>query len=155
MGLWSATKALLSGRPGDAADYVFVDEDTIKVSNETDRKLDELNRRTWEAGNLTEQDYRERLARLTNNAFPDFVTDTGERGTLFDQPGTNPSLGFSEGIQEGASNIRKSVSNAINQSVGFTFKLIPWQVWVVAGGYLLFVTAPYWLPSFRNLFAKK
>lgn len=155
MGLWSATKALFRGEPGQAADYIFVDEETIAASNEADRKLDELNRKKREEGSITEQEYRERLARLTNNAFPDFVTDTGETGRLFEQPGTNPSLGFAEGLEEGATNIRKTVSNAINESVGFTLKLIPWQVWVVAGGYLLFITAPYWLPGFRKLLPKK
>jgi hypothetical protein len=155
MGLWSAIKAIGRGEPGQAMDYVFVDEETIAASNEADRKLDELNRKKRDAGGITEQEYRERLARLTNNAFPDFVTDTGETGKLFEQPGTNPSLGFGEGFKEGASNIRSFVSNAINESVGFTFKLVPWQVWVVAGGYLLFITAPYWLPGFRKIAAKK
>jgi hypothetical protein len=155
MGLWTATKALFSGRPGDAADYLFVDEETIKASNEADRKLDELNRKKREEGSLTEIQYRERLARLTNNAFPDFVTDTGERGKLFEQPGTNPSLGFNEGLKEGATNIRKALSKAFNKGAGLTLQLVPWQVWAVAAGYLLFITAPYWLPGFRKLAAKK
>lgn len=150
MGLWSATKALFSGRPGDAADYIFVDEETVAASNRADRELDALNRRQREAGSITEQEYRARLARLTNNAFPDFVTDTGERGRLFDQPGTNPSAGFGEGLKEGADNIRRTVSTAINESVGFTFKLVPWQVWAIGAAYLLFVTAPWWLPAFTG-----
>ena len=155
MGLWSAIKAIGRGEPGQAFDYAFVDEETIAASNETDRKLDELNKKKRDAGGITEIEYRERLARLTNNAFPDFVTDTGEIGQLFEQPGTNPSLGFGEGLKEGAGNIRKTVSNAINESVGFTFKLVPWQVWIVGGCYLLFITAPYWLPGFRKIIAKK
>jgi hypothetical protein len=155
MGLWSATKALFSGEPGQAADYIFVDEETIKASTDTDRKLDELNKKKRDAGNITEQDYRERLARLTNNAFPDFVTDTGETGQLFEQPGTNPSLGFYEGAKQGADNIRKAASGAISGSVGFTMRLVPWQVWVIAGAYLLFITAPYWLPGYVKGGAKK
>ena len=151
MGLWTATKALFSGRPSDAADYLFVDEETIAASNETDRKLDELNRKQREDGEITEQEYRARLARISNNAFPDFKTDMGERGHLFEQPGTNPSLGFAEGLKDGASNIRRTISDAINETVGFTFKLIPWQVWVIALGYVVFITAPYWLPAMRKI----
>lgn len=150
MGLWDSTKALFSGRPGDAADLLFVDGETVDASNEADRKLDQLNRSQWEAGKITEQDYRERLARLTNNAFPDFVTDTGERGRLFEQPGTNPSAGFMEGLGDGARNIRTTVSDAINGTVGFTFKLVPWQLWAVLGIYLAFITLPYWAPGFAG-----
>jgi hypothetical protein len=146
MGLWDATKALFSGRGSDAANYLFVDSETVDASNEADRKLDQLNRDKLDQGAITKDDYRERLARLTNNAFPDFIGDNGERGKIFEQPGTNPVGGFVEGLKEGADNIRNTASAAINGSVGLTFKLIPWQIWALILGYLLFVTASFWLP---------
>lgn len=150
MGLWDSTKALFSGRPGDAADYLFIDSETVAVSNETDRKLDELNRKQADAGKMTEQDYRERLARITNNAFPDFIAPTGERGRMFDQPGVSPAAGFWSGMKDGAANIRKTVSTAITESVGFSFSLVPWQVWVALGLYLAFITLPMWAPGFAG-----
>ena len=59
------------------------------------------------------------------------------------------------GLNDGARNIRTTVSDAVNGTVGFTFKLVPWQLWVVLGVYLAFITAPYWLPGFRKIASGK
>ncbi len=150
MGLWDSTKALFGGRPGDAADLLFVDSETVAVSNETDRKLDELNKKQAAQGSITETEYRARLARITNNAFPDFIGTDGTRGKLFEQPGTNPSAGFWEGLGDGAKNIRTFTQDTISGTMGFSFKLIPWQIWVGLGLYLLFITLPYWAPGFAG-----
>jgi len=148
MGMWDATKALFSGRPGDAADLVFVDSETVEASNAADRGLDELNKKQRDAGSISETEYRARLARITNNAMPDFIGSDGERGKLFEQPGTNPSAGFWEGLNDGAKNIRTFAQDSISGTLGFTAKLIPWQVWVVLGLYLAFITMPFWAPTF-------
>lgn len=150
MGLWSATKSLFSGKPDEAFDQLYVDEETIAAGNASDRANDDLNRKNWESGKVTEQEYRASLARITNNAFPDFVNSDGEHGRLYEQPGTNPSAGFAEGLGDGARNIRTTVSDAINGTVGFTFKLVPWQLWAVLGIYLAFITLPYWAPGFAG-----
>ena len=144
MGLWSAIKALGRGEGKQALDYAFVDEDVIEQDTITTKKLDELNRRDLEEHSITEQDYRERLSRLTNTAFPDFVGDNGG-GRIFDQEGLSPAAGFGEGLQDGAKNIRDTVSGAINGGLGLTFKLIPWQIWAALLVYLAFITAPIWM----------
>ena len=53
---------------------------------------------------------------------------------------TSVSGGFKEGLAEGATNIRQGVGGAINTTLGTTFSLIPWQVWLAVGigAYLYF-----------------
>jgi len=155
MGLWSATKSLFKGEGKQAMDYLFVDEDTIAKDTEVTEKLDALNRRELEERSISEQEYRERLSRLSNTAFPDFREGTSEEGRIFDQPELSPAAGFGEGLQEGADNIRKTVGKTINGAVGLTWKLIPWQVWAAVLVYVAFITSPYWGAALGLKFLKR
>jgi len=145
MGLWSAVKSWAHGEGKQGLDYLFVDEDVVAKDIETTKKLDELNQRELEDHSISDQDYRERLARLTNTAFPDYVNPDGETGRIFDQPELSPASGVADGLKEGANRFRDAISNVVTGSLGLTARLIPWQIWAAVIVYLLWLTSPWWL----------
>jgi hypothetical protein len=56
---------------------------------------------------------------------------------------------FSQGLDEGAANIRRTVGGAINGIAITPLKIIPWQIWLAGGLYLA-----WRLGAFKNLLSK-
>jgi hypothetical protein len=143
MAFFPAVKSLFSGNFKQAVDYAFVPQETIDASNNADRQNEAINQRLYDKGALSYEDWRTTQAHLSNYAFPD-IEIGGQQGKIFDN--ISPAKGFEEGLQEGADNIRGAVGAAIDNTVGLTWRIVPWQIWALAAAYLLFLTSGLWIP---------
>lgn len=135
----SSLGALFRGNFREAVDYAFVPQSEVDRSADLDNRLQRLVADDLAAGTVTDAEANASFARLQENAFP----------YIFQQPGTSPSLGLLEGVQEGAENISSGVRRVTGDVFGFTLKTIPWQIWVV----LLIVGFVYILPFIWPLIA--
>lgn len=86
--------------------------------DELDRRLAAENVRDLESGRYDRAIYEQAQANLDGGR----IDVDAQVGTAFD-----------EGLKEGADTIRTRVGGVINSATGLTFRLIPWQVWVIAG----------------------
>jgi len=60
-----------------------------------------------------------------------------EAGAINDV-GEEVTTAFEEGWNDGADNIRGAIGGTVNAVVGTPFKLIPWQVWLIAAVWAFF-----------------
>ena len=94
---------------------IFGSEDNTAA----DAKLAELNTRDYGEGGrfYTPSNYKITQAHLAAEA---------------QNPDAEIGAAFGEGLDEGASNIRGTIGGTINKIVGTAFKIVPWQVWLIA-----------------------
>ena len=143
MGLGAAWDKLMQGHPGDAFSYLYVSDAEIATDKATDAKLGTLNAQTY--GNpdsvlYDPQAYAAAQGHLQGGNIDAQLTD----------PATSPLGGFQQSIQDTANNTASGIQGVTSFGLGSIFKLIPWQVWILGIGYLLFITSAIWMP-----FAKK
>ncbi|MFN7138501.1 MAG: hypothetical protein ACK4UN_04090, partial [Limisphaerales bacterium] len=99
-----------------------VDLEATQTSiNNSDARLAQLNWEKYQSGQWTYEQYRQAMANLA-------ASHVNVKEEVHGA--------FVEGWNEGASNIREAIGGSINFSLGSIFRLIPWQVWVIAGGVL-------------------
>jgi len=139
MGLPSAWKSFVHGNFSDAVNYAFVDEDNIQMGTKADRALEQMANEDYLDGSITDQEYKNRLARYNANANPTYDNSVGG---IFDQ-GNSPVDGFKEGLKEGANNIKRTIQDTANGLTGFVFGAIPWQLWAALAVYLIIITWPF------------
>jgi hypothetical protein len=139
MGLTSAWKSFVHGNFSDALNYAFVDEELVQSGMKADRALEQMANEDYIEGAITDQEYKNRLARYNVNANPTYDNSVGG---IFDQ-GNSPIDGLKQGAAEGARNIKRTIQEASNGLTGFVLGAIPWQLWVALAVYLLIVTWPF------------
>ena|ERR1041385_3686916 len=139
MGLTSAWKSFVHGNFSDALNYAFVDEELVESGTKADRALEDMANKDYIDGAITDEEYKNRLARYNANANPTYDTSVGG---IFDQ-GNSPIDGLKEGAKEGARNIQRVIQESADGATGFVLGAIPWQLWLAAGIYLVIVTWPY------------
>lgn len=140
MAIRAMFNSLFKGDISDAANYAFMSQSDIDNATEFQSKADARIAAQYEAG-LIDVSKRDDLLRLAagTTAFPEF-----------DDSNLSPVGGFTEGIGDGADNIRKFVGGAMNTTAGTFLRLIPWQIWLI----LLIVAAFYTLPIWSRFIPK-
>jgi len=145
MAIKSAGAALLQGRFSDSLAYLFVDQDTVDEGTKADDALRQINKRKFDNGDMTQEEFDAFTARSEANAFPTYADPDGQ---IFQQEGTNVTAGLVEGAKEGLANTQKNIKSVLGGGIGWVAGAIPWQVWVIGLCYLGYVLWPYF-------FAKK
>ena len=101
--------------------YLWLSQEDIDNNRDTTSRLDEVNRKAFDAGKLSEQDYLDRTAR----------NHTTEIGSLVADPASSPWGGFKEGLKEGVENVQGAIKETIRAPITFGLGAIPWQAWVI------------------------
>lgn len=140
MGLGEAWKQLMAGHPGDAFSYALVPDDQIQAGRDADAKLAELNQQRLDAGIYDAETYATAQAHLQGGTMDDLLTN----------PDSSPLGGFESSLSDTVDTWSKGIQSATSWTLGSIFKLIPWQVWLLAAGYLLFLTSAAWLPLVKR-----
>ena len=143
MGFGAAWDKLMSGHPGDAFSYLYISDANIATDKATDAKLAKLDEQTY--GNQDSYlydpaNYAAAQAHLQGGSIDRQLTD----------PATSPMGGFQQSIQDTVNNTAKGIQGVTSWSITSILKLVPWQVYLVAAGYLLFITSAFWLPLVRQ-----
>jgi hypothetical protein len=97
-------------------------------SDAADARLKEMNNAAWAAGKLSEEELQARNARVDAGA----IDATAQ-----------VSDAFGQGLQEGYMNVTGTIKNTIAAPFKFAWAVIPWQVYVAVGLYILWETG--WL----------
>ena len=98
------------------------DADNYEAGLEADRKNRALTDDLHNRGLITDADYA-----VANGHY--------DEAAAYD-PGAEIDAAFMEGLDDGADNIRGGLTSTLNTVIGTPLKLIPWQVWVGAAGYV-------------------
>ena len=134
----------MQGHPGDAFSYAFVSDADIATDKATDAKLQALNQERLDEGFYDADTYAQAQAHLQGGNIDKMLTD----------PESSPLGGFQQSIQDTVNNTAKGIQGVTSWSLSSILKLIPWQVYLVAAGYLLFITSAAWLPFVRKALKK-
>jgi hypothetical protein len=106
--------------------YLTLSQDEIDRGRDLDNKLDQVNRVAFERGLVSQADYDKTSARLAQSSMD----------VLLENPDSSPWAGFKEGWKEGADNIQSGIKKTLAAPFNFTLGAIPWQVWLLVGGYI-------------------
>ncbi len=106
--------------------YLYLSQDEIDRGRALDNRLDASNRVAFERGLVSEKQYQESTARLADASLANLLTN----------PDSSPWQGFQEGAAEGAKSMQEGIKKGLAAPFNFTFGAIPWQVWLVLGGYI-------------------
>ena len=133
----------MQGHPGDAFSYLYISDAEIAADKATDSKLATLDAQTYGNPDSVLYDptaYAAAQGHLQGGKFDAQLTD----------PATSPLGGFEQSIKDTVNTTASGIQNFTSFSLGSILKLIPWQVYLVAAGYLLFITSAFWLPLVRQ-----
>lgn len=124
MPAWSSMWSSIGrGEFGDAFSYAFLDQETVDASNTADSQLESMVRQASADDKISIDDLNLTLKRIQQNALPE----------LLDNPEMSPGIAFQQGFIEQAKKEMSLVDKGIKGVADFTFGLIPWQVYVIAG----------------------
>jgi hypothetical protein len=128
MGIASAWSAW---RAGKSSDEIFgllaLSEADIERGKAADSKIDQQNRALFERGVWDQTQFDQAQANAQN----------GTLSAELNNPETSILQGFKDGWVEGAQNEQNFVKKAITVPLNFGLGMIPWQVWVGLGVYVL------------------
>jgi hypothetical protein len=128
MGLWDSIKAIGRGESfSTAAGYAFVPGAEIARGRELDARLTEENRIDFERGRWDFQTAEQVRSQASTSDIDNWIAD----------PATNPWAGFKEGAAEGLANMQAGVKNTAGGLLAGALGFVPWWLWLVAAGWLL------------------
>jgi hypothetical protein len=99
---------------------VDLDEEQAR-QNELDAQLKAMNDDALARGIYDQSTWDAAEAHRTQTYLPDVAGDV--------------SKAFDTGWNEGAANIRNTIGSTVNRIVSTPFKVIPWQVWLIAAAF--------------------
>lgn len=136
MELGASLKALGDGEFQNAFNYLWTPRGEIEQSQKTTAGLIAANQALALKGTISSDEAIRRAG---------IISYTSSYPFLFDNPDLSPAIGFGEGLQEGANNIKAAASTGIN----FTLGAIPPQIWIALGIAAFFYLLPYFAPRPR------
>ena len=137
MALRSAFESALRGDWKNAANYLFIDQETVDTFTTNQNQLENRIVKSAQDGLVPQEKANALLADMQRNAYP----------FIFNEFGPPPADVFAQGIAKDTSSIISVAGDFVNKTVGgagkFVFKAIPWYVWLIAVVALLVYLAPF------------
>ncbi len=146
MGIGYAFRNLVSGNFDNAFNGLFVSDDLLAAQDKAGDNLDKIIARQQADGLVSLQEANDLYASMSPNTNSDAYWQTA---------GTTPLQEFTASLEESASSIGQIGSKAINKTLGLGFRLIPWQVYVLALVLAMIWLYPIWKPFAASLFKQR
>ena len=126
MGVWSAIKSAAHGDFKGAVNVLYLDEENAARAAKAEAIGEKLNNDRYQAGQISWEELQQRNDRI----------ESGTTQAMLSNPESSPYEGFKQGATEGLSRVQDGIKATLAAPFSFTWKVIPWQVWLVAGLYI-------------------
>lgn len=130
MAILRALDDLTSGNLSHAFSDLWVSEEELQRGEQLDSALDASIQDSYERGLISMDQYQQSAARLA----------AGRTTQYFDNPYLSPAAGFQQGLSDGYTNVTQGIKSTLAAPFQFTAASIPWQVWLLLGGVILWKT---------------
>lgn len=146
MGLSYAFREALKGNFSNAFNGAFVSDDVLAAQDQAGDALSQHIQQQQADGLISQDQANQLYAGMSPNTDSDLY---------WSQSGSTPLQVFNQTLGDEASSIGGAGSSAINRVLGLGFKVIPWQVYVLALVLLMIWLYPMWKPFAATLARKR
>lgn len=108
--------------------YLAVSQEEIDRGRAADTALEEMNRKAFARGKITQAELDRRSAVVATQSTDAIITD----------PESGMGASIVSGLSEGIANVQSTVKESIRAPINFGFGMIPWQAWLILAVYLAY-----------------